>query len=614
MSSTKAPLVVLAIDGLDWQILQQGIDKGIMPFCQKLIENGASGRLNTPPPHSNAAVWSTIATGLLADQHGICHGLTIREEGLTAQSVSARSLKAPTFWQTAMQAGKKVKVAGWPASSNSTILANAQGSCIVAQGVEKAHPIGDHCWPLAPELVSPIADRETILSLLVHPTDLDSQMLQPLLPANSNSLELSQLTAGLLAEITSLHNIGTHWAEHSDWALLAVKFSFLPTLVSTYAKQNADLHALMQPWYQYVDLMIGRYMALAGPAANLIIVSDHGVPLHQDCDFEHLFARQSAGTIIACGPDIPQDILLPDSSGLDLCPSILGLLELPIPSTMTGKSLFKDIKPCADNPDSSVSSLSLSDLLIQPKIDNASLAWLREHGYQPAVIDPLMPIVNKVKAEIMAGWAAVKYAKGNQSEAINVLQKALEIQPNNLNWRISLANQLLESGQIEACRKLCEGFPAAAKEGDWPHVINSLIAFANKNWQVAEQHLLKLVDSATSPINAYGWLGHTKFAQQQWLAASQAYQAALQGKGELAGFYEGLGQAHLKLENLEKALQAFSSAIVQHPFNAQYLLNRAQVYLQTQQLDLAHQDVLQALKIKPDLTQAHSLLAKITTL
>jgi predicted AlkP superfamily phosphohydrolase/phosphomutase/tetratricopeptide (TPR) repeat protein len=614
MSLTTAPLVVIAVDGLDWQLLQQLVDEGKMPFCQKLIENGASGRVNMPPPHASAALWSTVATGVLADQHGICHDLEIREDGLTVQSISHHALKSESFWHLALAAGKSVRVAGWPATIDSTISSNANnGSCIVSNGVEKAQPGGDIFWPLAPEVISPKSARDTIIELLVHPNDLDSNMVLPLLIKPCREAGLINVAAGLLSEIASMHNIGTIWAEKNDWDLLTLRFNFLPTWLASIQQRGIEINAALQPWYCYLDLMIGRYMALAGQNANFVIVSDHGLPAKQNTQADDLLGLKTAGSVVLCGPDIPSDKLLSHSSGLDICPTVLSLLGLAIPTSLKGKVFFVANNAASAAHDTESTSIPLADLINEVAIDSPSLFWLEQHGYLPVNLRPLMNMVNQVKAETMAGWAAVKYATGCRNEAIDALQQALILQPKNLSLKLSLANKFLESGRVEDCKLLVDGLPSVAKTGDWPDVIGSLIAFADKDLPMAEQHLLRLAQSKSCPINAYGWLGHIKLAQQQWREAIVNYESSFNGSGELSGYFEGLGKAHMQLNEFQQALSAFSNAIALQPFNARFLVNRAQAYEKNTQSELAQQDLWRALSIDPTLTQAHSQLAKLVT-
>jgi predicted AlkP superfamily phosphohydrolase/phosphomutase len=48
-------VLVLAIDGLDWPLLQTLIDAALMPFCAQLLAGGAHGRMGVTPAHSSAA-------------------------------------------------------------------------------------------------------------------------------------------------------------------------------------------------------------------------------------------------------------------------------------------------------------------------------------------------------------------------------------------------------------------------------------------------------------------------------------------------------------------------------------------------------------------------------
>ncbi|MDN4501888.1 alkaline phosphatase family protein [Alteromonadaceae bacterium BrNp21-10] len=614
MTLTTPPMIVIAIDGLDWQLLQQLADDGKMPFFQQLLDSGASGKISTPPPHSSAPVWSTLATGVLAVQHGICHDFEIREDGLTVQSISSQALKSEPFWHTAMAAGKSVRVAGWPATLPAKITTPVEnGSCIVSDGVQIAQPGGETCWPLSPDTVAPLSTRENIQDLQVHPNDLNSEMVLPLLTAPCREAGLINVAAGLLAEVASIHNIGTMWAEQPDWDLITLRFNFLPTWLTSVQQLDLIPSEALMPWYRYLDLMIGRYMALAGRKAHLVLLSDHGLPPSQNSQADTLLGLKAAGSLIISGPDITPDQLLSNANGLDICPTILALMGIPVPSYLTGRALFSESAPITDPLASKTQSpsLSLAQLIKDPSTDNSALLWLQQHGYTPVNLTPLTTMVKKVKAETIAGWAAVKYATGNRNEAIEALQEALTLQPTNLRLRLLLADKLLETGRAEDCKALVDGLPSAAQEGDWPDIIASLIAFAEKDWVVAEQHLVRLSQSEQCPINTQGWLGHTKLAQEKWLEAKECYEASLSGQGELSAYYEGLGTAHMQLSDIQQALIAYSHAVALHPLNARLLISRAQVYEKMGELQLAQQDLWQALTIDPALIKVHGQLANL---
>jgi len=58
----KPRLLVLAVDGLDWDLLHRLVDAGQMPFVTQLMKAGASGPMRVPAPAGACAQWTTLAT------------------------------------------------------------------------------------------------------------------------------------------------------------------------------------------------------------------------------------------------------------------------------------------------------------------------------------------------------------------------------------------------------------------------------------------------------------------------------------------------------------------------------------------------------------------------
>jgi len=78
---------MLAIDSMEWGLLQRLADRKLMPMLSSLIDGGVCGRLDFPLPDCADSAWSTIASGMLPDRHGVLHAL---ERGM------ADALCAPT--------------------------------------------------------------------------------------------------------------------------------------------------------------------------------------------------------------------------------------------------------------------------------------------------------------------------------------------------------------------------------------------------------------------------------------------------------------------------------------------------------------------------------------
>ncbi len=66
-------VILLALDGLEWRVLNDLTAAGRLPNFKQLIDGGASGVLKTDFADS-PVTWTTIATGVLCQKHGICPG------------------------------------------------------------------------------------------------------------------------------------------------------------------------------------------------------------------------------------------------------------------------------------------------------------------------------------------------------------------------------------------------------------------------------------------------------------------------------------------------------------------------------------------------------------
>src|SRR5690349_6372421 len=64
-------VIVVGLDGADWQLLDRYRAKGAMPELDRLVREGRSGVLRSLVPPLSPLVWTTIATGVSPLQHRI---------------------------------------------------------------------------------------------------------------------------------------------------------------------------------------------------------------------------------------------------------------------------------------------------------------------------------------------------------------------------------------------------------------------------------------------------------------------------------------------------------------------------------------------------------------
>ena len=146
--------------------------------------------------------------------------------------------------------------------------------------------------------------------------------------------------------------------ENQEWDLTAVYFDTIDHLSHGFMKyhppqmqgisdEQFELYKdVVNGIYRFHDMMLERYIKLAGEDATIIILSDHG--FHSD----HLrpkriptepmgpaLEHRQFGMFCISGPNIAKDERIYGASLLDITPTILTLFGLPVGKDMDGKVL-----------------------------------------------------------------------------------------------------------------------------------------------------------------------------------------------------------------------------------------------------------------------------------
>src|SRR5205807_9280846 len=69
--SAPQRVAIFALDGADWDLLTELADDGRIPNIKALVQGGASASLQTIQPTVSSMLWTTVATGLSPDRHGV---------------------------------------------------------------------------------------------------------------------------------------------------------------------------------------------------------------------------------------------------------------------------------------------------------------------------------------------------------------------------------------------------------------------------------------------------------------------------------------------------------------------------------------------------------------
>ncbi|MGH9638767.1 MAG: alkaline phosphatase family protein [Bryobacteraceae bacterium] len=355
MSAAHAKLVLIGWHGADWKSIHPLVDAGLMPNLRSLIERGVVGNLKPGGPAVPAMLWTSIATGKTADQHGVLSGNEPDPLSGGVRPAGSASRRAKALWNIAMQSGMTAHVVGWCASHPAEKL---NGSCVTPGFVRPLARYGAP-WPVLPDSIYPKRLIPELAELRVHAGELTGAELHPFIPLlNQIDQEADRRVvafADTLAQTLSTHAIATWLLEHESWDVMMIGWSGLqrachlfmryaaPQLPGMHPDDCARYGQVVRGMYSYHDALLGRIVQLAGPDATVAIVSAAGFrtsderPVSAALQALPLAWYRPHGIFCLAGPKIVSDELVHGVTMLDVVPTMLEALGLPAGSDMPGR-------------------------------------------------------------------------------------------------------------------------------------------------------------------------------------------------------------------------------------------------------------------------------------
>jgi hypothetical protein len=355
-----------------------------------LMQRGTFGTLEATKPTLSPIIWTSIATGVESRSHGILgfvHGeqKSRDERGKAAQLYTSNDRRVKAFWNIATDAGRRVHTIGWwmtyPVEPIHGVMV-AQVNTITP-AIRQA---GRGIWK--GELVAGLSHQ-------VHPPERETSLLE-LVPRVE--ADLAALTARIFGEFPpSAPSLPAKLLEQSLWAfradalyhrvaldvlandgafdLFAVYFGGADVVGHRFwrhahpklyryppdAEEIRMFGQVLAAYYVYLDELLGTLLAAAPKDTNVIVVSDHGMsPIRRALRFTtpalsggHLGAPPAF--LVAAGPDVRSDGRAIDpitrrslrslGSVLDVTPTLLAMLGIPVARDMDGKAMTGWLAP-----------------------------------------------------------------------------------------------------------------------------------------------------------------------------------------------------------------------------------------------------------------------------
>jgi hypothetical protein len=352
----EAPeVVILGIDGFDWNLVDPLVEAGEMPVVERLLAEGTRADLLTLVPlEKSPVIWTTIATGRLPGERG--RGFLVPTEddrtGETRQVYTAWHRTHRAFWNILSERGRTVSVLGWletwPAEEvNGTIVTDYVKYFVEQSGTDAGSD--RRTWP---DLL-----YEEIDSLVVYPSDLPDSELAPFLgedpPADRPKVIRDKLNV-------------LRWVWAGDLTFTAVARRFLrerpeETMAVYLRGPDAICHDFwgdrvqaaesgepglfgdtIDAYFRETDRQLGEILEeIDLSRTTVILISDHGfqgprTALDGSLRFG-IYMHRELGTVLVAGPwAAGKGVRVGGARVQDVLPTLLHGLGLPVAADLDG--------------------------------------------------------------------------------------------------------------------------------------------------------------------------------------------------------------------------------------------------------------------------------------
>lgn len=377
LSSGRPPqggrIALFGLDGADWQTIDPLIKRGELPNLARLKEGGAWANIKSMTPMLSPLLWTTVATGVSPDRHGIIDFLVRDETTGKSVPVSSHRRKVKALWNIYTDAGRESAFiawwASWPAEEVLGHLVSDRVAYSLFGYESTAADLQGATWPPSYfEHIRPgLADDSRItLTELQQFARIDEAMFadqRKQLKSDRSALRLpvNQLTK-ILASSKSYQTIALDILSRGQPDLFALYYQgideighrfahYMPPKMEMVSEEEFQRYrGVVEEYYRYQDRQLGKVLDRLEPDTTVIVLSDHGFEngssRPQD-DPPYIEGKPGLwhrryGIVILSGPDIRPG-RLDTTSLLDIAPTILYLAGLPVAEDMEGRVMEEAI-------------------------------------------------------------------------------------------------------------------------------------------------------------------------------------------------------------------------------------------------------------------------------
>lgn len=611
--ATGTKVILIGLDGADWNILDPLFESGRLPHLARLARTGVRGRLHSITPMLSPVIWTSMATGVLPGRHGIIDFLATTGRDGERVPVTSTLRKAKAIWNILSENGLSVGVAGWWASFpaekvNGFIVSDRVAYQLFGVGAGREQGSEGKVYP--PELAGLVA------SLTVAPETIGVAEVARYvrIPADTSSLPADQNK--LIDDLKTLLAAGDTYAAislalreryHPDFQAIylegtdTVAHLFMryapPALPGVTPRESQLFGRAVDEYYRHADEIVGRLVEAAGPDTAVIVCSDHGfrtgdnrpltdsrIGYGQAADWHRKY-----GVVILNGAPFRSRHELSEASVLDITPTVLALLGLPVAEDMDGRPILEAFQP----------------------------RFLEEHAiryvptYETGPVATAAAGEGKSSGEPNREGRPVSLDPAGDRDLKEKLQSLGYLQQNTANSHNNRGMLLLNQGKYDAAITEFEQAVRSSEDLKIARINIARALFKKRDFPGATKALEEFLIQQPRSKEAENLLGNVAMEQRQYAQAESRFRKALQYEPNFTDARNSLGILFTKLGKTEEAMKAFQEVIAIDPEYAEAHNNIGILNKERGRVDDAIASFRKAIVADPEFAGSYSNLALV---
>ena len=642
MVMARRRLLVIGWDGADWEVIESLRKAGRMPCLSRLMSGGVMGNLGSLRPCLTPMLWTSVATGMTADRHGVLGFVEPEESGFGMRVVGQGSRRVRAVWEMLGERGMRSVVIGWPVTGPAEDI---RGVMVSDRVLETLRDCPDEVGELEAGLVSPEEMREAVGDWRHHPCDFSLSDLREMIPG-IGGIDVGvdgrpAVLARALARCATVHNVATCLIGREEWDFFAVYYDMIDRAGHEFMSYRAPMMegvsdedfrrygGVMDEVYAFHDAMLGRVLELAGPDVGVMLLSDHGFqtgrrrPRYRGpCGGSGGIAEDGAdwhrmhGVLLMHGPGIRAGERVFGATLLDMAPTMLEYLGLPAGVDMPGRVLESALVGGGVVP--RIASWEASGPRVKgglvgelPRpLGEAAVRDLVALGYLGSGVEEGAGAARKARREQDFNLGVVYLTTARPGRAVAVFRRLVGEASGEVRYRLGEIEALAAEGRHREVLAAVEAYREMGGENAFVEMAAAAAHYALGDAGMSARCLERAERQAGSHPDVMHLVGQMHLERGRYWLAREAFAEVVAVDPLHFHGMTGLAESYLELRQYEVALEKAVGSLRMAYWNPRSHLVLGRILLETGGYDDAVKAFRLALAQAPRWVSAHQYLAE----